>query len=97
ALGARVRTQRPVATVTIIALCVISFVLQSVLPFDAWTGRWVFTPWIGDVQPYRFLTTAFLHSESIFHIVFNMYALWMVGPILERLLGIGRFVSLYVL
>lgn len=97
ALGARVRTQRPVATVTIIALCVLSFVLQNELAFDSWTGRWVFTPRIADVQPYRFLTTAFLHSDSIFHIAFNMYALWMVGPVLERLLGIGRFVSLYVL
>lgn len=97
ALGARVRTTKPVATITMIVLCVVSYVLQNVLPFSDWTARWVFTPWIGDVEPYRFLTTAFLHSSSIFHILLNMYALWMVGPILERLLGIGRFLSLYLL
>ncbi|WP_245854700.1 rhomboid family intramembrane serine protease [Flavimobilis soli] len=97
ALGARVRTTKPVATITMIVLCVVSYVLQNVLPFGDWTARWVFTPWIGDVEPYRFLTTAFLHSSSIFHILLNMYALWMVGPILERLLGIGRFLSLYLL
>ena len=97
ALGARVRSTKPVATLTMIVLCVVSYVLQNVLPFSEWTARWVFTPWIGDAEPYRFLTTAFLHSSSIFHILLNMYALWMVGPILERLLGIGRFLSLYLL
>lgn len=96
-LGARIRTSRPVVTMTMIALCVISFALQRLLPFGSWEGRLIFTPWIGEVQPYRLLTTAFLHSASIFHIAFNMYALWMVGPVLERVLGIGRFLSLYLL
>lgn len=96
-LGARLGPERPVVTLTIVALCVASYVLQRFLPFESWTARLIFTPWIGEEEPYRLLTTAFLHSSSIFHIAFNMYALWMVGPVLERILGIGRFLSLYLL
>lgn len=34
-------------------------------------------------QHYRFLSHAFLHSDYI-HLAFNMYALWMFGPIVEE-------------
>ena len=95
ALGGRVRDGRPVVTLTIIGLCVASFIAQQVLP--GWTSRWAFSPAAGQVEPVRFITTAFLHSSSIFHILFNMYALWLVGPYLEATLGRWRFASLYLL
>ena len=35
---------------------------------------------------WQFITYMFLHSsESFFHILFNMFALWMFGSILENL------------
>ena len=34
-------------------------------------------------QHYRFLSHAFLHGDYI-HLAFNMYALWMFGPIVEE-------------
>lgn len=55
-------------------------------------------PPLTETQPWRMLTSAFLHSPtSILHIVFNMYSLWVLGPQLEHLLGRGRFVALYLL
>ncbi|HEX7805001.1 MAG TPA: rhomboid family intramembrane serine protease [Cellulomonas sp.] len=95
ALGGRVTDGRPVVTITIIALCVVSWVLQLAVP--GWTQRWAFSPAAGQVEPYRFLTTAFLHSTSIFHILFNMYALWIVGPFLENALGRARYIALYLI
>ena len=95
ALGGRVTDGRPVVTITIIALCVVSFVLQLAVP--GWTNQWFFSPAAGQVEPYRFLTTAFLHSTSIFHILFNMYALWIVGPFLENALGRARYIALYLI
>jgi membrane associated rhomboid family serine protease len=62
----------------------------------SWIGDWAFSPAAGRIEPYRFLTTAFLHSTSIFHILFNMVALWMVGPFLESLLGRARYIALYL-
>ncbi len=44
---------------------------------------------------WRLLTSTFLH-EQFFHILLNMYALWIFGPLLERFLGYGRFLALYV-
>ena len=40
----------------------------------------------------------FLHSsQSFFHILFNMFALWMFGSTLENLWGPSRFLIFYLL
>ena len=53
-------------------------------------------------QYYRLLTSAFLHEPGLsgfgpLHIIFNMWALILVGPSLERLLGRLRFLAVYLL
>ncbi|MBO0608227.1 rhomboid family intramembrane serine protease [Myceligenerans salitolerans] len=96
-LGGNARTERPVVTFTIIGLCVVSFLLQLV-PGLVWTERWLFSPMAGAVEPWRFLTVAFLHSTGmLLHIAFNMYALYITGQFLEPLLGRARFAALCVL
>jgi membrane associated rhomboid family serine protease len=45
-------------------------------------------------QPYQFITHMFMHG-GIFHLVFNMYALWMFGKILEKTWGSQRFFLYY--
>jgi membrane associated rhomboid family serine protease len=46
-------------------------------------------------QYYRLITSAFLHW-SILHILFNSWALYVIGPYLERALGHLRFLALYL-
>jgi membrane associated rhomboid family serine protease len=53
-------------------------------------------------QAYRLITSAFIHETGLSglgpaHIIFNMWALILVGPALERLLGHLRFLSLYLI
>ena len=53
-------------------------------------------------QEYRLITSAFLHEPGFAgfgpaHIIFNMWALLVVGPALERLLGRVRFLAVYLL
>lgn len=43
---------------------------------------------------YRFLTAMFLHLD-LFHIGFNAYALYALGPDAERIYGTPRFLALY--
>lgn len=46
---------------------------------------------------WQFITYMFLHSsESFFHILFNMFALWMFGSTLENLWGPARFLAFYI-
>jgi membrane associated rhomboid family serine protease len=54
----------------------------------------VFGPQIADGEWYRLLTGAFLHG-GLFHIAFNMYALYILGQLLEPALGTVRFTALY--
>jgi membrane associated rhomboid family serine protease len=46
--------------------------------------------------PWQLLTSMFTHVE-VFHIGFNMLALWILGPQLELVLGRVRYVGLYLL
>lgn len=46
---------------------------------------------------WQFITYMFLHSsQSFFHILFNMFALWMFGSTLENLWGPARFLAFYI-
>lgn len=49
----------------------------------------------GGAQPWRLLTSAFLHFGP-FHVAMNMLALLVLGADLERYLGWARFLGLYV-
>ena len=55
------------------------------------------TPAVSAGEWWRVITAAFLHSTgSVLHIVFNMYALYVFGPYIERRAGTVRFVALYL-
>lgn len=96
-LGGRAGSSSPVVTRSIIAVCVALYLLQ-------WRSARVtddlsFVPYRAVAEPYRFLTSAFLHAPPpmLLHIALNMYALWMLGPYLEQVLGRLRFAALYLL
>ncbi|MEJ2578272.1 MAG: rhomboid family intramembrane serine protease [Kineosporiaceae bacterium] len=94
--GGRAATGATV-TKTIIGITVGAFVLQLV-GGSAVTFRFEFIPAYAVAEPWRFLTSAFLHLTSFpLHILFNMYAVWLVGPYLENLLGRARFAALYLI
>jgi membrane associated rhomboid family serine protease len=56
----------------------------------------MWTPAVAHGELYRLLTSAFLHS-GITHLLFNMLALFVIGPPLEIWLGRLRFGALYLL
>ena len=52
----------------------------------------------GNFEPWRMITSVFVHSTRLlFHVLLNMYTLWIFGQILEGLLGRWRFLSLYLI
>lgn len=50
---------------------------------------------IADSRLETLVTSCFLHG-SILHVAFNLFALWQVGPIVERAVGPARFFTLYL-
>lgn len=49
-------------------------------------------------RPWQFISYMFLHDPgNFFHILFNMFALWMFGSTLENLWGSKRFLLFYMI
>lgn len=47
-------------------------------------------------QIYRLFTCMFVHSD-IMHILLNMYALYTIGPVVERYYGKGKYLFIYII
>ena len=62
----------------------------------ACAGRGDWLPGFVDGAYWQVLTSGFTHV-TIFHIAFNMLALWVIGPQLEVVFGRVRFLALYLL
>lgn len=95
--GAPVRTdQRPLVTWTLLGLCIVVYLGQLANP--AVTGALAFRGVLAGSEPWRFLTSAFVHSPgSMLHILFNMYILFAFGPVLEQAMGRVKFLTTYLL
>jgi membrane associated rhomboid family serine protease len=93
--GGREYGAKPVITYTLIAVNVVMFVLETVSR-GLKTELVLFAPAVAEGEWYRLLTSAFMHY-GIAHVLFNMYALYVIGPPLEKWLGRLRFTSLYFL
>ena len=100
----RWRNGDPVITVTIMAICVAVWIVETLLKIvwptgcNAFVGSGVFMPALATHRPWTFITSMFLHQPaSLWHILFNMLTLWCVGPVLERMMGHLPYLALYVL
>lgn len=47
-------------------------------------------------QIYRLFTCMFVHSDTM-HILLNMYALYTIGPVVERYYGKGKYLFIYII
>jgi len=87
-------------TYALIGITLAVFLLQLV-PGLAVTDRLLYAGVYsipGNFEPWRMLTSVFVHSTGlIFHVLLNMYTLWIFGQLLEGLLGRWRFLTLYLI
>lgn len=93
----------PVVTYSIIGVTLAVFVLQ-LLPFgigESVTKALLYAGIYshpGSFEPWRMLTSVFVHSTGfIFHVLLNMYTLWIFGRMLESMLGRARYLALYLI
>lgn len=83
----------PVVSYTLIAVNVAVYLMQ--IASSGLQGKLaLWPPAVAAGDYYRLVTSAFMHY-GIVHILFNMYALYVLGPPLEQHLGKVRFAALY--
>ena len=90
--------KKPIITYILIALCVLMFVISEfgvdtmkLVKYGANVGSLVKS---GEV--FRLISYMFLHA-GIFHIFFNMYSLYIVGPRVEDFYGKWKFLLIYII
>lgn len=88
--------QSPV-TSGLISINVVAYLLQ-ILPGSIFTTLFAFTPYYFWLEPWRAVTSGFLHSPSNpLHLILNMVSLFIFGRVLEPMLGRLKFTLLYLL
>jgi membrane associated rhomboid family serine protease len=88
---------RATVTITLILINVLIYIGQ-LSSNGSITNAFVYSPLLTKAEPWRMLTAGFLHSQGSFmHIALNMYSLYILGSVLEPLLGKLRFLALYLL
>jgi membrane associated rhomboid family serine protease len=100
-VGAPGRQDAP-ATYVLIGLCVVAFIAEMAsggavgsLGGGSVSGDGgLFGPAVADGEPYRIVSYSFLHAGLI-HLGFNMFALYILGTLLEPAIGTARFVGIY--
>ena len=89
-----------VSTNVLIAINVISFFASLILSNMNLTASalvkygGLFAPYVKNMELYRLITAGFLHV-SIFHLLFNMYALYILGTQVENFVGKTKFLIIY--
>lgn len=78
-----------------ILLLVLTWTAQSVFGYDLTSVMGLYFPKSEMFRPFQILTHMFMHA-GIWHLFFNMFALYMFGGILENVWGPKRFFIYYM-
>lgn len=94
---ARLRSDQPRVTVSLIMINLVIWLLQ-VIPGSTLTTTLLYAPLLTVIEPWRMLTAGFVHSpDSFWHILLNVYSIYIFGRVIEPMLGPARFLTLYLI
>lgn len=104
--GARVAKifdkKKPIITYAIMTICVIVFAFMYILG-DGSLDNYTLIKFGANLdvltkngEYFRLITCAFLHI-GIFHLLFNMYALYIIGPQVESFFGKAKYLGIYLI
>lgn len=92
------KEKTPIVTRILVALNImIYFYMVLTGNSELFTARFaLFGPYVQLGQYYRLFTAAFLHAD-IFHLLFNCYALYIIGSQVESYLGKFKYIVIYII
>lgn len=92
------KKKKPFITYGLIALNIFLYIIPIVLgSYNNLIDRFcLYGPYVRDYQEYyRLIAGGFLHGD-IFHLLFNCYALYVIGSQLEGFMGKGKYIIIYL-
>ena len=92
-LWSSIRRSRTPATFALLGVIAAVYVAQFVFGDQIMYSLAFYAPLMW-AEPWRFITSAFVHS-GIMHVMFNGYSLWVLGNLIERVLGTARFLAVF--
>ena len=93
---ARLRSDQPRVTISLIMINLVIWLLQ-VIPGSTLTSTLFYAPLLTVIEPWRMITAGFVHSpDSFWHILLNIYSIYIFGRVIEPMLGSVRFLVLYL-
>ena len=97
----RKRKFRSPATFTLIILNVLVYMavilISQLLVGQSFMSEIALQPSSAFQKPWTFLTSMFMHSPLVIHLIVNMLSLFFLGSFLESLIKPKRFVALYLI
>ncbi len=87
--------EKPIITTTLIVINVIVYLL-SIVNYNFILNTFAnYYLYVKNGEFYRLLTSTFVHA-NIIHLLFNMYALYVIGPVVEKYYGKLKFLLIYL-
>ena len=85
----------PIITKILITINIVIFILQLVLGWDVVASFGAnYAPFVKSGKFYVLITSMFIHGNLI-HLLFNMYALYIIGPQVESFYGKIKYLAIY--
>ena len=85
----------PIITKILITINIVIFILQLVLGWDVVANFGAnYAPFVKSGKFYVLFTSMFIHGTLI-HLLFNMYALYIIGPQVESFYGKIKYLAIY--
>lgn len=91
------KMKKPIITYILLLINILLFVVPALLgqSDNVFRDFAVFAPYIKQGEYYRLITGTFIHA-NIAHLLFNMYALWIIGIQLESFIGKWKYLLVYL-
>lgn len=85
----------PLITISLIVINAIVYLL-SLIDYNGIVNNFAnYYLYVQNGEYYRLITSMFVHA-NILHLLSNMYALYVVGPIIEKYYGKGKYLIIYL-
>ena len=93
---ARLKSDQPRVTISLIMINLVIWLLQ-VIRGSTLTSTLFYAPLLTVIEPWRMITAGFVHSpDNFWHILLNIYSIYIFGRVIEPMLGPIRFLVLYL-